>query len=135
MADEGEGQSGEVASPAHAADDHVGEIAGEFHLFFRLQADDRLVEHDVIQHAAQRIFCSRVGDCRFDGLANGHAQAARAIGIGSQELPSGVGLYRRAGSNLAAPKLHHRAAIWFLIVTHLDHENFAFHVEQGAGKG
>ena len=92
VADEGEGQSGEVASPAHAADDHVGEIAGEFHLFFRLQADDRLVEHDVIKHAAERVFCILSSDGRLDGLADGHAQAARAIGIGGQELPSGVGL-------------------------------------------
>jgi len=46
-------------------------------------------------------------------LANGDAQAARAIRIGGEHLPAGVGFFGRAGDHLATPELHHRAANGF----------------------
>ena len=51
----GHHQPGEVRSAAGAADDHVRLIAGHRHLLDRFQADDRLVQQHVIQHAAQRV--------------------------------------------------------------------------------
>ena len=40
VAEEGEGQAGEVAAAADAADDDVGEIVGQLELLLGLQADD-----------------------------------------------------------------------------------------------
>ena len=94
VADEGEGQSGEIAPAAHAADDHVGAVAGQLELLLGFQADDRLVQHDVVEHAAQGVLGVRVADGGLDGLADGDAQAARAVGIGGQHLPAGLGFGR-----------------------------------------
>ena len=103
-ADEGERQAGEIAAAADAADHHVGEVADQLHLLLRLQADDGLVQHHVVQHAAERVLGVLAGDGRLDRLADGDAQAAGAVGIGGQDLPAGVGLLDGAGDDAARPR-------------------------------
>ena len=76
---EGERQAGEVAAAADAADHHVREVLGQFELLFRFQADHRLVQHHVVQHAAQGVLGVVAGGGHFDRLADGDAQAAGAI--------------------------------------------------------
>ncbi len=54
VGDEGEGQPGQVRAAAGAADDHIGFFDphhGE--LLLGLEPDDRLVEHDVVENAAE----------------------------------------------------------------------------------
>ena len=97
VAHEREGQAGEIAAAADAADDHVGKSSTSSNLLLGLQADDRLVQHDVVQHAAERVLRVVAADGRFDRLADGDAQAAGAVGIGGQDLPAGVGFVRGAG--------------------------------------
>ena len=132
----GNAKPGEVAAAAHAADDHVGKVPGQLQLLLRLQADDRLVQHDVVQHAAERVLGVVAGDGRLDRLADGDAQAAGAIRdpaarICRPALVSSEGL----GVDLGAPDVHHRAAVGLLLVADLDHEDLALHVEQRAGEG
>ena len=56
VGDEGEGEAGEVGAAAGAADDHVAAcLAGLRELLLGLEADDGLVEQDVVEHAAERV--------------------------------------------------------------------------------
>ena len=81
VAEEGKRQAGIVAPAADAPDDHVGAVAGDLHLLLRLQAGDRLVEHHVVQDAAQRVLGVVARDRRLDGLADRNPQAAGAVGV------------------------------------------------------
>ena len=55
LAQEREREPGEVRAAADAADDDVGERAGHFHLRERLLPDDRLVQQDMVENAAERV--------------------------------------------------------------------------------
>jgi hypothetical protein len=60
---EGEGEPGEIAAAARAADDHVGQILARLlELLLGLEADDGLVEHHVVEHAAECV----AGPARWD---------------------------------------------------------------------
>jgi len=52
---EREHEPAEMAAAAVARDEDVRVVAGQFELFLRLVADDRLVEQDVVEHAAERV--------------------------------------------------------------------------------
>ena len=56
LADEGEGEAGKVGATADAAEDDIRVIADLGKLLQCLQADDCLVEEDVVEHAAERVF-------------------------------------------------------------------------------
>ena len=75
--DKGEGTSGEVAPSTAAPDDHIRVVACNRHLLLALQAVDGLMEHDVVQHAAQGILAVLARDSGFDGLTDGNAEASR----------------------------------------------------------
>ena len=135
VAEEGEGKAGKVAAPADAAEDHVGKIADELELFLRLQADHRLVQQDVVEHAAQGVAAVFTRQGGLHRLADGDAQAAGTIGIQRQHLPAGGGLFGRAGRHLGDPEVHHRAAVRLLLVADFDHEDLAAGVEHLAGEG
>ena len=89
LAQEREGDAGEVGAAAHARHHEVGIGAGQLHLLEGFLADDRLVEHDVVEHRAERVVRVVTLDRDFDRLADGDAQAARGIGIGRQHGPAG----------------------------------------------
>ena len=55
VADEGIREAGEVRASSDAGDDHVRILPRHLHLLFGLQADDRLVEQDVVDDRAQRV--------------------------------------------------------------------------------
>ena len=71
-----------------------GIVAGDLELFLHFQADDRLVKHHVVQHAAQGILGAR-RDGRLDGLADGDPEASGAMGILLEDLAAGLGFLRR----------------------------------------
>ncbi len=55
LAEEGEAEPAEIRAAAGTADHDVGPEAGHLHLLDRLDADHRLVDQHVIEHAAERI--------------------------------------------------------------------------------
>ena len=73
VADEGEGHASKVAAAAGAADQRVGPGVGHVHLLHRLQADDRLVQQHVVEHAAQRVLGVVALRGNFDRLTDGDA--------------------------------------------------------------
>ena len=79
LADEGEGQAGEVGAAAGAGHDDIGLLAGHLHLLHGLLADDRLVQEHVVEHASPgRSAVSSCVAASSTRLADGDAQRARA---------------------------------------------------------
>ena len=75
LADEREADSGQVRAAARAGEQVVGEpLAGRLQLGEGLQADDGLVQGDVVEHAAQGVAGVRILGGLLDRLADGHAQ-------------------------------------------------------------
>jgi len=83
---EREGDAGKIAPATAAAKNDVRFLAGQLHLLDAFLADDRLVQADVIQHAAERVFRVRVRNGIFDGLTDGDTEAAGAVRIFSQHF-------------------------------------------------
>ena len=134
LAHEREGDAGEVGAATDARHDEVGIGAGQLHLLEGFLADDRLVEHDVVEHRAERVVRVVALSGDFDRLADGDAQAARGIGIGGQDGAAAVGGVGRAGDDFRAPHADHAAAIGLLEVGDLHHVDQAFHAEELAGQ-
>ena len=67
----------------------------------RLLADDRLVQQDVVEHAAERVRGVVAGRGVLDGLRDGDAQAARRIRICLEDRAAGLGVLGRARQRLA----------------------------------
>ena len=121
--------------PPQQADHDIGKIFHLRHLPFDFQPDHRLVQHDVIEHAPQRVMRIVVPDGRFHRFADGDPQAAGRIRIGRQNRASGFGFMRGTGHHVTAPHVHHRAAIGLLMVAHFDHEHLALDAKLLAGEG
>ena len=133
----GKGQAGEIAAAAGAAHDHVRAFADQGKLLLGLQADDGLVQHDVVEHAAQRVagLTAGVGHGGLDGFADGDAQAARGLRIFFQGIAAGLGFVAGAGHAGSAPGLHHGLAVGLLVEADPDHVNLAFQAELRTGEG
>src|SRR5207302_7561886 len=89
-ADKREGDAGEIAAAAGAADDDVGIVAGHLELRHRLLADDGLVQQYMVEDAAEGIFGVGVLRGDFYRLADGYPQAPRRIRMFRQILPPGI---------------------------------------------
>jgi hypothetical protein len=85
LADEGEGDAGEVAAATGAADDDVGVVPGHLQLQHGLLADDGLVHQHVVEHRTQRVLGVVVGGGHFHRFADGNAQRAGVIGVLRQD--------------------------------------------------
>ena len=105
VAEEGEGEAGEVAAAADAAEDHVGKIADELELLLRLQADHRLVQQDVVEHAAQGVawLSSRVRAVSTASLM-AMPRLPGQSGSSRQHLPAGVRSLRKGWPSTSAPQ-------------------------------
>ena len=88
---ERERQAPEVGAAARAAHQHVGGLADLGQLEEGLLADDRLVQEHVVEHAAQGVAGVIALGGLFDGLGDGDAEAARAVRVGGQDGPTGLG--------------------------------------------
>ncbi len=53
--DKGKGQPGKIAAATGASNDHVRIFADFCHLFLGFQTDNRLMQHDMIEDAPQRV--------------------------------------------------------------------------------
>ena len=76
MAEEGKGEAGEITAASGAPDDDVRVVAGHLHLFHGFLADHRLVQQNVVEHAAEGIFGVVVLRRDLDRLGNGDAETA-----------------------------------------------------------
>ena len=132
-----EGQSGKIAAAAGASDNDIRVLADFFHLFFGFEADNRLVEHDVVQNAAQGIagFAGFIGHRCFHRFADGNAQTAGRVRTLFKDLLAGLGFGAGAGDAVCAPGRHHGFAVGFLVEADADHKHLAFETELGTGKG
>ena len=54
-------------------------LSGQFHLLLGLEADNGLVQTDVVQHGAKGILAVRGSHCKFDGLGDGAAKGALVV--------------------------------------------------------
>jgi hypothetical protein len=118
LADEGEGDAGEVAAAAGAADDHVGVVAGHFQLQHGLLADDGLVHQHVVQHRAQRVLGVVV--LAATSTASLMAMPSEPGWLGSlrQDGAAAVGLVDGLAMQRGAVGFHQRAAVGLLVVGH-----------------
>ena len=81
LAQEREGQPGEVRAAADAADDDVRERAGQLHLRERLLADDGLVQQHVVEHRAERVRGVLAAGRVLDRLRDRDSEAAGRVGM------------------------------------------------------
>ena len=107
---------------------------GHRELLLRLLADHRLVHQHVVQDGAQRVAGVLAGRGVLDRLGDGDPQAARRVGVGLADLPAGVGVGRRAGDDVGAPRLHHDPAVRLLLVADPHHVDLALQPEHLAGE-
>ncbi len=77
-----------VATSSYASDDVVRLLVEHLHLLHGLLADDGLVEEDVVEDAAQRVFCTVMRDAVLDGLAYRDPKASGVVGVLGEELLS-----------------------------------------------
>ena len=112
-----------------------GYSPGHLHLHQAFLADDRLVEHDVVEHAAEGVVRVVSRSRHFHRLADGQPQAARGLGIYGQHGAAGVGGVGRARHAGGPPYLHHALAVRFLPEGDPHHVDEALHPEHGGGHG
>ena len=127
---EREPDAGEVAAAAEASDHHVGLGIGHLHLLHGLLSDDRLVQHHVVQDAAQAVArILRTAQGHFHGLRNRQSEASRAVRVAFQRCASRIGQRRGRRHALRAPGVHHQTAVGFLVIADLDHEHLQVDAE------
>ena len=131
------GDAGEIGAAAEAGDDDVRIFARQGHLLLGFQADDRLVEADMVQHGAEGVFAVRGAHRQLDGLGNGAAERALVVGVDGQDVLSGPGGHGRGRGDRRPEGLHDAAAVGLLVEADLDHVDGALDAEflRGVGKG
>jgi hypothetical protein len=122
--DERQGDPAEVRPAAAGADDDVRQpFAGQLELLLGFEADDGLVEQDVVEDGAERVVRVRPAGRVADRVADRRA-----------ERPGVVRVVDRRRHDLAAPDLHHRPPVRLLLVRRPDHVDLAFEAEQRRGE-
>ena len=135
VAHEGEADAAEVGAAAEASDDDIGVFAGHFHLFFRLEADDGLVQGDVAHDGAERVFAVWCFARQFHGFRDGRAQRALVVRFARQDVLSCTGGHGGRGCHLCAEGLHDAAAVGFLLITDFHLIDGSFQPEHLGGVG
>jgi hypothetical protein len=121
VAEEGKAMPAKLLPPPVQPMIDVGVVAGHLHLLLGLQADDRLVEQHVVEHAEPRAYLVSAdpgGD--LDRLGDGDAERAGAVGVAARmarpAAVSSLGLattrapqvsIRRGGRASGVADLHH----------------------------
>ena len=117
-----------------AADDNIRIGAHQRQLLFCLDADNRLVETDMVEHAAERIAGILMGGGILDRFADGDTEGAVAVRELCQDSTTGIGLVGRRRDNIRSPELHHTLAVRLLVEGDLDHVDRTGQPEHLAGK-
>ena len=135
VAQEGEGDAREVRTATEAGDNHIGIFSGHFHLLFGFESDDRLMQHHMVEHTAQRIFAVGRLHGQFHGFGDGGSQTALVVGVLGEDFTAGTGTHTGRCDDLGTECLHDGAAIGFLVVAHFYHIHGQFETESLGGKG
>ena len=93
MLHEREGDSGEIAAAAEAADHDVGVFACHLHLLFSLEAYYGLVQAHMVENRAQHVFATRGLGCEFHGLGDGRTERALVVGLFGYNVFAGPGTH------------------------------------------
>eukprot|EP00906_Rhabdomonas_costata_P035760 RCo050234 len=116
LPDERKGQAGEVGASTYAGNNDVGVLASHGHLLNGLLADHRLVQHDVVQHAAQAVLSLGVLRGDLHGLGDGNAQAPVTVGLLRANLAATLRAFRGTAEHLGTEALHVGLAVGLLQV-------------------
>ena len=135
LAQEREGEAGEVGAAAGAADDHVGHLAGHLELQQCLLADHGLVQQDVVEHRPECV-AGVLGLGRdLDRLGDRDAERAGVLGVLGEVAAAGLGQVAGGAVHLAAEGPHQHAAVGLLVERRTDLPDLAVEPENAAGKG
>ena len=115
VAHEGEGNAAEVGTATEAGDHLVGILPGHLHLLLSFQSDDGLMEGDMVQHRAQRVFTSRCGGGQLDGLRDRCTQGAGMVGVSRDDVLSGACRHRGRSFHSSAEGAHDHRAVRLLL--------------------
>ncbi len=116
-------QAAEVRSAARASNHNVRVLADDFHCRLALQADDRLVQQHLVEHAAEHIAASGGRGRLLDGFRNSAAETAGRIRILRKDGAADARRIARACHHIRAKGLHDGLAVRLLVVRALHHEN------------
>ena len=92
---ERKGNAAEVRPSTDAGHHDVGRLPGHLHLALGLKADDRLMQENVVEHAAERVLRPDAPTRGLDGLRDGEAEGSRRIPTLGQRVPPGLRLAGR----------------------------------------
>ncbi len=132
---EGLEEAGEATAAADAPEYVVGVIVGHRDLLLRLLPYDRLVHEHVVEDAPQAVLRPLVPEAGLNGLTDGDAQAAGAVGVLSEDLPPDLRSLAGARVDVGSVELHHHPPVGLLLVADADHVDLDFDVEEGAAEG
>ena len=120
-------QAAHVGAAACAADDHVRVLAQLLKRRLGLQADDRLMQDDLVENAAQLVAAAVVGYMQglFHSLRDRGTKRAGGVGVVGQHLAPDLCRVRRGRRHVGAKGLHDVAAEGLLLVGAFDHEDLA----------
>jgi len=130
----GEGNTGKVGTAAVAADDDIRIGVDKRQLLFCLDTDYRLVQTDMIEHAAESVTGILMGGGILNRFTDGDAERAVAVRKLCQDGTAGICLVRWRRDNIRSPKLHHALAVRLLVERNLDHVYRTCQTEHLAGK-
>ena len=128
-------EAAEVGAAAGAADDRVEFDAVFVECGFGFETDDGLMQEDLVEHRAEDVSVSGVGDGVFDGFGNGASEASGGVGIFGEYFLADLCGVGGGGGDAGAVGAHHFAPEGFLFVADLDHVDDAVEFEVGAGHG
>ena len=128
-------QAAEVRAAAGPADDNVGRNTVFIKRDFRFQTNDRLMEQDLIQDAAEHIAVAGGGRSHLDSFTDGAAEGAGRVGVLCENGAADVRGVRRAGRDACAIGAHDLAAEGLLLIRALDHEDLQVKAQIRASHG
>jgi hypothetical protein len=96
-------QSCEIAAAADASDQHIRFDSDSVKLRLRFLSDNRLVQQNRVEHAAERVTGVVVVDGVLDRFADGDAERTERVGVLRQNFCARLGFIRRRGKHFAAP--------------------------------
>ena len=137
VAHERRDEAAQVRPAARAADHDVGILAQLLKSGVALQPDDRLVQHHLVEHTAQRVAPLVLGDVQraLHRLGDGRAERARGIRMLGEHLAADSRGVRRRGRDVSLERLHDVAAERLLLVGALHHEHVQVESEVVGGLG
>ena len=122
-------EAAQIGSAACTADDHVRLDAVFVERGFRFEADDGLVQENLVKNRAEDVAISFMFDGVFDGFGNGATEAAAGAGEVCEDFFADVGRVGRRRDDFGTVGAHDFTTERFLFVANLDHINNQVEIE------